>query len=145
MRTSAPTHLSGRHTSLNTLADFKDIKENKTSTQLPMTGVTRKRSTDSTEDEENDEERLKKIRTEEGEETDEEEEETESPKAKERRSKMKAAMEAVQTQKDGLPDEQESHSESLNLMNDIFENSDNSATPEETMSILQSCRWLSRR
>ena len=123
------------NTSLNTSTDFKEIKESKTSTQLPTTGVTRKRSTDSTEDEENDEERLKKIRTEEGEETDEEEEETESPKAKERRSRMKAAMEAVQTQKDGLPDEQESQSESLNLMNDIFENSDNFATPDETFAL----------
>ena len=55
------------NTSLNTSTDFKEIKENKTSTQLPMTGVTRKRSSDSTEDEENDEERLKNRRTEEGE------------------------------------------------------------------------------
>ena len=123
------------NSSLNTSSDFKEIKETKTSTQLPTTGVSRKRSEEEGEEGDEDEERIKKIKTEDGDETDEDEEAADSPKAKERMEKMKAAMAAIETQNEEITAEQDSQSESQNLMNEIFENIDNFATPDETFAL----------
>ena len=80
------------NSSLNTSSDFKEIKETKTSTQLPTTGVSRKRSEEEGEEGDEDEERIKKIKTEDGDETDEDEEAADSPKAKERMEKIGMAL-----------------------------------------------------
>ena len=49
--------------------------------------------------------------------------------------KVKAAMAAIETQNEEITAEQDSQSESQNLMNEIFENIDNFATPDETFAL----------